>query len=111
MKIDNTTRTAYGARVQALAAALRAQLSGQVCFTTPAGGYFFWLLCQPGVDTEALLPLAQQAGVSYRPGQAFSAARAFPQALCLSFALYDSDALVQGVARLARALEMYHAGR
>jgi len=37
---------------------------------------------------EALLPVAHQAGVSYRPGQAFSAARLFPLALHLSFALY-----------------------
>ena len=106
-----TLRATYGARVQALAVALRVHLPGQVCFTTPAGGYFFWLLCQPDVDTEALLPLAQQAGVSYRPGQAFSAARAFPQALRISFALYDTNALVLGIERLAKALEMYHAGR
>jgi DNA-binding transcriptional MocR family regulator len=103
-----TLRATYGARVQALAAALRTYLPGQVRFTTPGGGYFFWLQCPLDVDTEALLPLAQQAGVSYRPGQAFSATRAFPQALRMSFALYESDALVQGVERLARALEMYH---
>jgi DNA-binding transcriptional MocR family regulator len=47
-----TLRATYGARVQALAAALRAHLPGQVCFITPAGGYFFWLQCQPDVDTE-----------------------------------------------------------
>jgi 2-aminoadipate transaminase len=106
-----TLRATYGARVQTLVTALHTYLSRQVHFTTPGGGYFFWLQCQADVDTEALLPLAQQMGVSYRPGQAFSAARAFPQALRISFALYETDTLVQGIARLARALEMYHAGR
>lgn len=106
-----TLRATYSERVQTLAAALHTHLPQQVRFTTPGGGYFFWLLCQPEVDTEALLPLAQQAGVSYRPGQAFSAARAFPQALRVSFALYEADALVLGVERLATALERYHARR
>jgi DNA-binding transcriptional MocR family regulator len=104
-----TLRATYGERVQALTAALHTHLSRQIHYTVPGGGYFFWLQCQPDVDTEALLPLAHQAGVSYRPGQAFSAARTFPQALRVSFALYETDALVQGAARLARALEMYHA--
>jgi hypothetical protein len=47
-----------------------------------------WLSCGEDIDMEALLPVAHQAGVSYRPGQAFSAARLFPLALHLSFALY-----------------------
>jgi DNA-binding transcriptional MocR family regulator len=106
-----TLRATYGERVQTLVTALQTYLPRQVHFTTPEGGYFFWLQCQADVDTEALLPLAQQMGVSYRPGQAFSAVRAFPQALRISFALYETDALIQGIARLARALEMYHAGR
>jgi DNA-binding transcriptional MocR family regulator len=106
-----TLRATYGERVQALAAALHTHLSWHMRWTVPGGGYFFWLQCQPDVDTEALLPLAHQAGVSYRPGQVFSAARTFPQALRVSFALYETDALVQAVARLARALEMYHARR
>ena len=110
-KILPRLRATYSERVQALTTALHTHLSRQVHFTAPGGGYFFWLQCQPDVDTEALLPLAQQTGVSYRPGQAFSAARAFPQALRISFALYETDALVQGIARLAKALEMYHAGR
>jgi len=58
---------------------------------------------------EVLLPVAHQAGVSYRPGQAFSAARLFPLALHLSFALYEVDELVQGAERLARALTLYRA--
>ncbi|MGQ4809120.1 2-aminoadipate transaminase [Candidatus Entotheonellaceae bacterium PAL068K] len=106
-----TLRTTYGERVRALDAALRTHLRHDVCYTLPGGGYFFWLTCQDDVDTEALLPLAQQVGLSYRPGQAFSTARLFPQALRVSFALYEADALDQGVARLAEALARYGAGR
>jgi DNA-binding transcriptional MocR family regulator len=106
-----TLRATYGARVQALASALRMYLARDIRFITPAGGYFFWLTCAPDVETETLLPLAQQVGVSYRPGQAFSAARLFPQALRISFALYETDELVQGVERLAKALALYRDGR
>jgi 2-aminoadipate transaminase len=100
-------RATYGERVQGLVAAIQARLAPHVRYSVPGGGYFLWLTCVSGVDTEALLPLAQQCGVSYRPGQAFSPARAFPQALRLSFALYEADELTQGVVRLGTALECY----
>jgi 2-aminoadipate transaminase len=100
-------RATYRERVQTVAEALHTRLGQEVEFSVPGGGYFFWLTLPPDVDTEALLPLARQAGVSYRPGQAFSASGLFPQALRISFALYEADELVQGVARLARALTTY----
>jgi 2-aminoadipate transaminase len=103
-------RATYGERVQGLVAAVQAHLAPHVRYSVPGGGYFLWLTCAPDVDTEALLPLAQQLGVSYRPGQAFSPARAFPQALRLSFALYELDELTQGIVRLATALERYQCG-
>jgi 2-aminoadipate transaminase len=87
--------------------ALHTHLPPAVHFAIPGGGYFVWLTGGEDVDTEALLPCAHQAGVSYRPGPAFSAARAFPHALGLSFALYEIDALVQAAERLARALMLY----
>jgi 2-aminoadipate transaminase len=102
-----TLRATYGARVSALITALRAYLPPDVHFAMPGGGYFVWLTCGEDVDTEALLPYARQVGVSYRPGQAFSAARIFPNALRLSFALYEIDALVQAAERLTRALTLY----
>jgi len=103
-------RATYGERVHALAAALRTSLPDNVSFTVPGGGYFVWLSCRDEVDTEALLPLAQECGVSYRPGQAFSASRLFPHAMRLSFALYESDELVQGAQRLGHALTLYRQG-
>jgi DNA-binding transcriptional MocR family regulator len=104
-------KATYGERVQALTAALQTHLPREVDFTIPTGGYFFWLTSPHDVDTEALLPLAQQMGVSYRPGQAFSASRLFPHALRLSFALYEADELMQGIERLANAMTRYRAGQ
>lgn len=100
-------RATYGERVQALAAALRHYLPHEVTCIVPGGGYFVWLTCHDDVDTAALLPIARHAGLSYRPGPAFSATGAFTQALRLSFALYETESLEQGVERLATALALY----
>ena len=100
-------RATYTERIGTLAAALRERLPGQVSFAVPQGGYFFWLTFGPEADTEALLPFAQEAGVSYLPGQLFSATRTIPNALRLSFALYDGDELAEGARRLAAALAVY----
>ncbi len=97
-------RTTYAARVQALAAALRTALPDEVSFDIPGGGFFFWLTCQPHVDTASLLPTAQNAGVSYRPGSGFSPSGSFRNALRMSFALYEIDELQEAVRRLAPVL-------
>ncbi|MDH3598844.1 MAG: PLP-dependent aminotransferase family protein [Candidatus Tectomicrobia bacterium] len=104
-----TLRAAYSERVQALAAALQTRLPHEISFAIPGGGYFFWLNCQPAINTETLLPLAQKAGVSYRPGPGFSPSKEFTQSLRVSFALYEVDALEQAVERLAQALAAYPA--
>ena len=99
----------YAERVQALGAALRAQFGDQVSFAIPGGGYFFWLTFPPHVDTAALLPFAEEAGVSFRPGPGFSPSGLFTNSLRISFALYEVAELEEAVARLSRALAAYSA--
>ena len=71
--------------------ALREQLGDAVEFTAPGGGYFFWLTFTDGTNTDDLLSIAQEHGVNYRPGTAFSASGAFTNAIRLAFALYEPD--------------------
>ncbi|MDE2685945.1 MAG: PLP-dependent aminotransferase family protein [Chloroflexota bacterium] len=96
-------RRTYAERVSAMAAALCEHLGDTVEFTAPGGGYFFWLTFTDGTDTDELLPLAQEHGVNYRPGTAFSASGAFTSAIRLAFALYEPDMLVEGIRRIAAA--------
>ena len=100
---DNITRLrqTYGERVQAMSTALQEHLGDAVEFTAPGGGYFFWLTFNDGTNTDALLPIAHEHGVNYRPGTAFSAKGAFKNAIRLAFALYEPDMLAEGVRRLA----------
>lgn len=96
-------RRTYGERVSAMTAALRQHLGDAVEFTTPGGGYFFWITFNDGTNTDLLLPIAQEHGVSYRPGSAFSASGGFTNAIRLAFALYEPDTLTEGIRRLAQA--------
>ena len=96
-------RSTYGERVSAMTAALRMHLGDVVDFTAPGGGYFFWLTFNDGTNTDALLPIAQEHGINYRPGTAFSAQGAFTNAIRLAFALYEPDMLAEGVQRIAEA--------
>jgi 2-aminoadipate transaminase len=97
-------REVYSARAAALDAALRAHLPG-ARYHVPRGGYFFWVRLPGGMDAEALMPRAEASKVSYRPGVRFSNQGGLRDCIRLCFAYYDSSQLVDGVARLGKALE------
>jgi 2-aminoadipate transaminase len=100
-----TLRSEYRARKDALQRALRDELAGTgASWTDPHGGFFLWLTL-PGVDTEALFPLALEEGVAYIPGPAFSIGGHFTDALRLAFSAEASDRAREGVRRLARAID------
>lgn len=109
-------------RHAALTAALRGDLPS-ARFTPARGGYFVWLRV-PGLDAAA--PAARAAftrhGVAVAPGDAFVATPANDRAavpgrldarehLRLCFAHQRPEALREGVARLAAALETLEHGR
>ena len=99
-----TLRRVYGERHDAVADLLRGGFGDAIEFEPPGGGYFYWLTLRDGIDTDALLPAAREAGVSYRPGTAFSASGAFSDALRISISLYETDELAEGLRRLASAV-------
>ena len=102
---DNIVRLCrtYSQRVTTMTEALRKHLGDAVEFTPPGGGYFFWLTFTDGTNTDDLLSIAQECGVNYRPGTAFSASGAFTNAIRLAFALYEPDDLTEGIRRIAAA--------
>ena len=100
----DTLRQVYGQRHDDVADLLHSEFSNTVDFTPPGGGYFYWLTFNNGINTAALLASAREAGVSYRPGTAFSASGGFADALRISISLYDTDELAEGLRRLAAAI-------
>ena len=97
-------RRIYTMRRDAVAGILSTDLAGLLDFNQPDGGYFFWLTLTDGVDADKLLPTAQKAGVSYRPGTAFSSVGMFRDSLRISFSLYDVGDLVEALYRLSQAI-------
>tara|TARA_Y100000588_G_scaffold375207_1_gene451251 strand:- start:375 stop:1577 length:1203 start_codon:yes stop_codon:yes gene_type:complete len=100
-------RKTYAERIQVLAGALRSRFGDLATFDVPAGGYFFWVTFPSDVDTQELLPVAQEHGVSYRPGSDFSQSGMFSNSLRISFSLYDAADLELSVKRLSEALKEY----
>jgi DNA-binding transcriptional MocR family regulator len=94
----------YQARAAAMEAALRRYLPG-ASFQAPQGGYFFWVRFPGIADTESFLERAEACQVSYRPGGRFSSRGGLGDYARLCFACYKAERLIEGVMRLARALE------
>lgn len=97
-------RNLYRERVALLDQALRTYLPPWVEYTTPTGGYFFWLKLPKGMDSQALLPKAEAHQVGFRPGNKFSTTGTLANYLRLSFAYYDSAQLVEGAERLGKVI-------
>ena len=97
-------RRVYATRRDAVAQILGTGLAGLVDYDQPEGGYFFWLTLADGLDADELLPIAQETGVSYRSGTAFSASGGFRDSLRISFSLYDVDDLGEALSRLGQAI-------
>jgi 2-aminoadipate transaminase len=97
--------SAYHARRDALAGALRQHLPQGAQLRVPAGGFFLWADLAPGVDTQACFQEAIDAGVAYVPGAVFhSTEGAGRNTLRLSFCAVEEAKLLLGAERLGKIL-------
>jgi GntR family transcriptional regulator / MocR family aminotransferase len=98
------TRRTYGARRDALAAALAAELAGALTFSLPRGGMALWCRTARGIDADRWGAAALERGVAVQVGRTFAfdgRARPF---LRLGFGRHDERELREAVRRLAAAL-------
>jgi 2-aminoadipate transaminase len=89
-------------RMERMDSALRRELP-KAEFSTPSGGYFFWLHL-PGSDTQELRRNAQIHQVDFRPGSLFSSRGGLRDYLRLSISFYDVEEIGAGIKRLAGCL-------
>lgn len=92
-----------GNRVQVMDELLRKHIPGAQ-FTTPHGGYFFWLKI-PGVNTTELRGIAKMQKVDLRPGILFSSRNGLTDHCRLSISYYDVDQIKAGILRLKKCFE------
>ena len=103
-----TIRARYKAQRDAMAASLQRHLPPGCRWQLPAGGMFFWVTLPVGFDAMALLPQAVEQGMAFVPGAAFYADAPAANTLRLSFVTVSPERIEQGVAALARTLELAH---
>jgi 2-aminoadipate transaminase len=102
-----TLRASYRQRRDVLLDALASHLPEGCSWNCPGGGFFLWLRLPSGVDSAALLPIAESVGVSYVPGARFYTGGDGGQSCRLAFTLFSPDELAEGARRLASALREY----
>ena len=102
-------REVYAKRAKAMGDALREQLGDAVSFVQPEGGLFMWVRLTGArgqlADAGLLAKKAIAEGVAFVPGAPFFAQNADNATFRLSFATADEDKILEGVARLAKALK------
>lgn len=102
---------AYAARCEAMSTSLTREFGSRLEFRAPDGGMFFWARLADGTDAADLLPHAVEQQVVFVPGAGFYADQTDPATMRLSFAMISVDEVVEGVARMARALAALDAQR
>lgn len=101
----------YGERLETMVRELSQVLPEGSHVTTPEGGMFLWAELPTDYDTDALLPYAMQEGVGFVPGSSFHVDTTIRNTMRISFVTNAEDEIVEGVARLRRALAAYETDR
>jgi DNA-binding transcriptional MocR family regulator len=101
-------RSVYAQRAKTMGDALRRELGDAVSFVPPQGGLFVWArLTGAGgkvSDGNVYAKRAIEQGVAFVPGTPFYCANPDHATFRLSFATAAEDKILEGVARLAKAL-------
>ncbi len=100
-----TIRARYKVQRDAMLAALARELGPAGAeWTRPRGGMFVWVRLPEGLDAQALLPAAVEAGMAFVPGAPFFAGQPDPRTLRLSFVTSTLEQIDAGMAALGRVV-------
>ncbi len=100
-------RAFYRQRRDAMLAALEQYCPPGVTWTEPQGGLFLWVRLPEGLDAEVVLRDALAQKVAFVPGRSFYADGSGYNTMRLNFSNAEPDRIVEGVRRLARAIERH----
>lgn len=106
--------TTYKERRDAMLEALEEFFPKEAIWTHPAGGFFVWVTLPEYVDTDSMLSVALEQGVTYTPGSGFypDGARG-KNSMRIAFCFETPENIREAIRRLANViedrLEMYRA--
>lgn len=107
-----TIRARYHAQRDALLAALARELGPTGAeWTQPVGGMFVWVRLPEGLNAQALLPKAVDAGMAFVPGAPFYAGEPDARALRLSFVTSTPEQIDKGMAVLGQVVRQAMQGQ
>lgn len=98
-------RDAFETRRDRLLSSLDTHMPARTNWTEPDGGFFSWVQLPDGLDTQAMLEDAAEAGVTYLPGSMFGVDADHSNCLRLSFSYADPDQIEEGVRILAKTAD------
>lgn len=98
-------RSVYGARRDAMLAALERHFPAEARWTRPEGGLFLWVTLPKGSDTTALLEQALARHVAFVPGAAFHPCGGGQETLRLNFSYPTPERIEEGIRRLGQVLQ------
>lgn len=96
----------YAVRRDAMLAALDEFFPEEATWTHPEGGFFVWVTLPEYVDTDSMLSVALENGVTYTPGSGFyPAGQGGTSSMRLAFCYEDPENLREAIRRLAEVIE------
>ncbi|WP_028601972.1 PLP-dependent aminotransferase family protein [Ottowia thiooxydans] len=101
-----TIRARYKIQRDAMVAALARELgpTGSV-WNEPSGGMFIWVRLPEGLNAQALLPIAVEAGMAFVPGAPFYARDPDTRTMRLSFVTSKPEEIDRGMAALGKVVK------
>lgn len=100
-------REVYGARRNAMLAALEREFPAGVRWTRPEGGLFLWVTLPPGVDASVVLKDALREKVAFVPGASFFPGGGGAETLRLNFSYCGPEVIAEGIRRLGGVLRRH----
>jgi DNA-binding transcriptional MocR family regulator len=103
-------RRNYVAQIERMKHAIAEHFPAGTRVTSPTGGYVLWVQMPQAVDASALYELCLKQGVSFAPGQIFSASDRYQNCLRLNCGLPWSPAVKDALAKMGTGAARLAAG-
>jgi 2-aminoadipate transaminase len=98
------SRALYQRRAELTGQALARHMPDGTTWTTPHGGFYYWLTAPDGVDTAALSAAARAKKVAYVPGRPFYPGDEGHAQIRLSYSRVDDELIDEGIRRIGEVL-------
>jgi 2-aminoadipate transaminase len=98
------SRELYARRAELTGAALAAHMPQGTTWTTPHGGFYYWVTAPAGTDTVALAQVARARKVAYVPGAPFYPGQDGQTQIRLAYSRVKDELIDEGIRRIGEVL-------